>query len=148
VPARELPDASWPGSGAVVHDAVVAAAGAGAAGAGAVPGQHLRGGPAAEIGLDGRRLLGRDGEFRSGDQRSGTGWCGFSAALGLARGVTESSNLSGYGELIDWQMSPAAWLGAACASAGQGLTSADWQEYVGGPSPGQLACTGLSAPTA
>ena len=49
VPARELPDASWPGSGAVVHDAVVAAAGAGAAGAGAVPGQHLRGGPAVQL---------------------------------------------------------------------------------------------------
>src|SRR6266699_3449334 len=37
------------GSGGVVHDAVVAAAGAGAAGAGAVPGEHLRGGPAVEF---------------------------------------------------------------------------------------------------
>src|SRR5216683_49423 len=49
VPARVLRDASWPGSGAVVHDAVVAAAGAGAAGAGAVPGEHLRGGPAVQL---------------------------------------------------------------------------------------------------
>src|SRR6266851_4465966 len=54
VPARVLRDASWPGSGAVVHDAVVAAAGAGAAGAGAagagaVAGQHLRGGPAVQL---------------------------------------------------------------------------------------------------
>ncbi len=39
----------WPGSGAVVHDAVVAAAGAGAAGAGAVPGEHLWGGPAVQL---------------------------------------------------------------------------------------------------
>ena len=39
----------WPGSGAVVHDAVVAAAGAGAAGAGAVPGEHLGGGPAVQF---------------------------------------------------------------------------------------------------
>src|SRR5271154_2212094 len=37
------------GSGAVVHDAVVAAARAGTAGAGAVPGEHLRGGPAVEF---------------------------------------------------------------------------------------------------
>src|SRR5689334_13074212 len=37
------------GSGAVVHDAVVAVAGAGAAGAGAVAGEHLRGGPAVEF---------------------------------------------------------------------------------------------------
>jgi hypothetical protein len=37
------------GSRAVVHDAVVAAAGPGAAGAGAVPGEHLRGGPAVEF---------------------------------------------------------------------------------------------------
>ena len=41
--------ALWPGSGAAVHDAVVAAAGAGAAGAGAVRGEHLRGGPAVEF---------------------------------------------------------------------------------------------------
>jgi hypothetical protein len=40
---------SWLGSGGVVHDAVVAAAGAGAAGAGAVPGEHLRGGPAVQL---------------------------------------------------------------------------------------------------
>ena len=39
----------WPGSGAVVHDAVVAAAGAVAAGAGAVPREHLRGGPAVQL---------------------------------------------------------------------------------------------------
>jgi hypothetical protein len=31
-----LPGVPWPGSGAVVHDAVVAAAGAGAAGAGSI----------------------------------------------------------------------------------------------------------------
>jgi hypothetical protein len=41
--------ADMAGSGAVVHDAVVAAAGAGAAGAGAVPGEHLRGGPAVQL---------------------------------------------------------------------------------------------------
>lgn len=34
---------------AAVHDAVVAAAGTGAAGAGAVPGEHLRGGPAVQL---------------------------------------------------------------------------------------------------
>ena len=33
----------------VVHDAVVAAAGAGSCGAGAVPGEHLRGGPAVQL---------------------------------------------------------------------------------------------------
>src|ERR1039457_5712709 len=49
VPARVLRDAPWPGSGAVVHDAVVAAAGSGATGAGAVPGQHLRGGPPVQL---------------------------------------------------------------------------------------------------
>ena len=37
------------GSGAVIHDAVVAAAGLGTAGAGAVPGEHLRGCPAVEF---------------------------------------------------------------------------------------------------
>ena len=42
-------DGLRPGSGAVVHDAVVAAAGAGAAGAGAVPGEHLGGGPAVQF---------------------------------------------------------------------------------------------------
>src|SRR5271166_860902 len=36
-------------AGSAVHDAVVVAAGAGAAGAGAVPGEHLRGGPAVQF---------------------------------------------------------------------------------------------------
>src|ERR1017187_1945324 len=49
--ARVVRYASWPGSGGVVHDAVVAAAGAGAAGAGAVAGEHLGGGPAVEFHL-------------------------------------------------------------------------------------------------
>src|SRR5271170_5936353 len=49
LPGRVVRDASWPGSGGVVHDAVVAAAGAGAAGAGAVAGEHLGGGPAVEF---------------------------------------------------------------------------------------------------
>src|ERR1035441_5290336 len=51
LPARVVRYASWPGSGGVVHDAVVAAAGAGAAGAGAVAGEHLGGGPAVEFHL-------------------------------------------------------------------------------------------------
>src|ERR1039457_996174 len=48
VPARAAGHAIA-GSDAVVHDPVVAAAGAGGAGAGAVPGQHLRGGPAVQL---------------------------------------------------------------------------------------------------
>src|ERR1035441_9952918 len=47
--AGVLRDVSWPGSGGVVHDPVVAAAGPGAAGAGAVPGEHLRGGPPVQL---------------------------------------------------------------------------------------------------
>src|SRR5271166_2598707 len=46
------PHALSPGesaAGSAVHDAVVVAAGAGAAGAGAVPGEHLRGGPAVQF---------------------------------------------------------------------------------------------------
>jgi hypothetical protein len=35
--------------------------------------------------LDGRRLPGRDGEFRSGGQRPAAGLCSSSAALGLVR---------------------------------------------------------------
>ena len=49
VPVLEVAGCVVAGSGAVVHDAVVAAASAGAAGAGAVPGEHLRGGPAVEF---------------------------------------------------------------------------------------------------
>src|SRR5579859_8113782 len=46
------PDALSPGesaAGSAVHDPVVVAAGAGSAGAGAVPGEHLRGGPAVQF---------------------------------------------------------------------------------------------------
>lgn len=56
--------------------------------------------------------------------------------------VTEGDLNGGPGELTDWQMSVSAWLKMACASAGHDLTSADWQEYVGGPPPAQLACAG------
>lgn len=44
------------------------------------------------------------------------------------------------GTLTDWQLSVSAWLKVACASAGHTLTGAEWQEYVGGPPQGQLAC--------
>ena len=54
--------------------------------------------------------------------------------------VTEGNGASDIGELTDWQMSPQAWLKAACATAGHPLTSAEWQEYVGGPPPAQMAC--------
>jgi hypothetical protein len=46
------------------------------------------------------------------------------------------------GAFTDWQMSVSTWLKVACASASHDLTKADWQEYVGGPPPAQLACAG------
>ena len=59
--------------------------------------------------------------------------------------VTEAGFMGGPGELTDWQMSVSAWLKVACTSAGHDLTSADWQEYVGGPPPAQLACAGSAS---
>lgn len=58
--------------------------------------------------------------------------------------VTESG-LQVSGTLTDWQLSVSAWLKVACASAGHALTSADWQEYVGGPLPEQPACAGAAS---
>lgn len=54
--------------------------------------------------------------------------------------ITEGDIAPQGGDLTDWQMSVSAWLKAACASAGHTLTMAEWQEYVGGAPPGQLAC--------
>ena len=54
--------------------------------------------------------------------------------------VSEGGIMGGPGELTDWQLSVRAWLKAACASAGHALTAAQWQEYVGGSPPAQLAC--------
>jgi len=47
------------------------------------------------------------------------------------------------GQVTEWDFSPSLWSAVACASAGQTLTAADWQEYVGTDAPGmpdQLAC--------
>ena len=54
--------------------------------------------------------------------------------------VTESG-IQTSGTLTDWQLSVNAWLKVACKSAGHALTNADWEEYVGGPMPGQPACS-------
>jgi hypothetical protein len=54
--------------------------------------------------------------------------------------VTEAGRATGEGLLTDWRMSVGTWLKVACQSAGHALTDADWQEYVGGSPPGQLAC--------
>ena len=59
--------------------------------------------------------------------------------------VTESGPMDQTGELTNWQLSVSAWLKAACASAGHTLTSAEWQEYVGGSPPEQLACIGAAS---
>jgi WD40 repeat protein len=58
--------------------------------------------------------------------------------------VTEGSGQTP-GTLTDWQLSVSAWLKVACASAGRALTSADWQEYISGPQPEQLACAGAAS---
>ena len=56
--------------------------------------------------------------------------------------VTEATGADSSGTLTDWQMSATAWLKVACESAGHALSDADWQEYVGGSPPAQLACSG------
>jgi WD40 repeat protein len=56
--------------------------------------------------------------------------------------VTEATGDGSPGTLTDWQMSATAWLKVACDSAGHALSDADWQEYVGGSPPAQLACSG------
>jgi hypothetical protein len=60
--------------------------------------------------------------------------------------VTEAvDGRGGKGTLTDWRMSVDTWLKVACASAGHALSDADWQEYVGGSPPAQLACSGEPA---
>lgn len=60
--------------------------------------------------------------------------------------VTEATFGGGdQGSLTDWRMSVGTWLKVACATAGHALSDADWQEYVGGSPPGQLACSPGSA---
>jgi WD40 repeat protein len=54
--------------------------------------------------------------------------------------ITEGDITYPRGDLTDWQMSVSAWLKVACASAGHTLTTAEWQEYVGGSPPEHLAC--------
>jgi WD40 repeat protein len=53
--------------------------------------------------------------------------------------VTEPA-AEGKGELQRWNLSEAAWVHAACASAGRDLTAAEWRRYVGSTPPSDLRC--------
>jgi WD40 repeat protein len=44
------------------------------------------------------------------------------------------------GKLEDWDLSPNSWMRTACTTAGVGMTSAEWNEVVGGQAPAKLAC--------
>jgi hypothetical protein len=46
------------------------------------------------------------------------------------------------GSLIRWQLSPDAWVQAACAAAGHTLTPDEWRLAVGTTPPADLACHG------
>jgi WD40 repeat protein len=110
------------------------------------------------VGQDGLAVeTGSDGSAAVIDLKSGlalgsfhppAGTWAYSTGIGMSASgnslitVTEGSFSGGKGELTDWQMSLGAWLKVACASAGHALTDAEWQEYIGGPPPAQLACAG------
>jgi WD40 repeat protein len=53
--------------------------------------------------------------------------------------VTEPA-AEGKGELQRWTLSEAAWVHAACGSAGRDLTAAEWRRYAGSTPPGDLRC--------
>jgi WD40 repeat protein len=53
--------------------------------------------------------------------------------------VTEPA-AQGKGELQRWALSEAAWVHAACESAGRDLTAAEWRRYVGSTPPSDLHC--------
>ena len=53
--------------------------------------------------------------------------------------VTEPA-AQGKGELQRWTLSEAAWVQAACESAGRDLTAAEWRRYIGGTPPSDLRC--------
>jgi WD40 repeat protein len=53
--------------------------------------------------------------------------------------VTEPT-AQGKGELQRWALSEAAWVNAACESAGRDLTAAEWRRYVGSTPPSDLHC--------
>jgi hypothetical protein len=53
--------------------------------------------------------------------------------------VTEPA-AQGRGELQRWTLSEAAWVHAACESAGRDLTAAEWRRYVGSTPPSDLRC--------
>jgi hypothetical protein len=55
--------------------------------------------------------------------------------------VTQSSPLRNNAFLERWNLSPQAWIQAACASAGRSLTRGDWHRYVNSSVPEYLACT-------
>lgn len=44
------------------------------------------------------------------------------------------------GRLTRWEMTEAAWLRTACATAGRNLSSAEWRQYVNTTPPADLAC--------
>jgi WD40 repeat protein len=63
------------------------------------------------------------------------------AADGRMISVTEADPSAGdNGLLIVWNMTPAGWVHAACASAGRRLTAAEWTRFVGAGRHADLTC--------
>ncbi|MEU6075479.1 hypothetical protein [Micromonospora sp. NPDC047074] len=49
-------------------------------------------------------------------------------------------SVNGWGVLVAWQLDPAAWVRAACASAGADLTAQQWRQYLDTEPPADLRC--------
>ena len=106
-----------------------------------------RDGLVSEVGSDGWAvIIDLDSGVTLGTFQPPAGTYAYSIGIGMSPAgtslvtVAEGDLRGGTGELTDWQMSAETWLKVACASAGHALTSAEWQEYVGGSVPRKLAC--------
>jgi WD40 repeat protein len=73
------------------------------------------------------------------DTSTGTGLA-FSAD-GTTLVTATEAGAAAIGILIDWKLTPNAWIHTACTSAGRNLTPALWRQYVGTRSPSKLRCT-------
>lgn len=56
-------------------------------------------------------------------------------------GATETRDTNAdHGQILQWSLSPHAWMRVACSSSGRDLTAAQWRRFVG-TAPGDLACS-------
>ncbi|MER6274559.1 WD40 repeat domain-containing protein [Streptomyces sp900105755] len=60
--------------------------------------------------------------------------------LVTATEVSANDMAAAAGEIVTWQMDPAAWTHIACSSAGRDITADEWTQYMDSSAPDDLRC--------